>query len=286
MKGKKVLLPLAAFGLLMGVVACGGGSKTSESKSEQSQQSSTQESSSKESSEQSQSSSEQISGQIVISSPDNVKKIVGVGQTLQLSAAVGEQAIQGVTWSSDKETVATVDQNGLVTAVGKGSATITAKKDGCTDGTFKVSVELEKITVTAANDQKKLVGIGQMVQLSADKEGVTWTSDKPEVAIVGESTGLVISAGKGTAKITASKEGYAEGSIQITVELVKINVSLPENEDANLLVGEHVQLTADMTGVTWSSDKPDVATVNISTGLVIAAKLGTAVISASKDGST
>ena len=284
MKGKKVLLPLAAFGLLMGVVACGGGSKTSESKSEQSQQSSTQESSSKESSEQSQSSSEQITGQIVISSPDNVKKIVGVGQTLQLSAAVGEQAIQGVTWSSDKETVATVDQNGLVTAVGKGSATITAKKDGCTDGTFKVSVELEKITVTAANDQKKLVGIGQMVQLSADKEGVTWTSDKPEVAIVGESTGLVISAGKGTAKITASKEGYTEGSIQITVELVKINVSLPENEDANLLVGEHVQLTADMTGVTWSSDKPDVATVNISTGLVIAAKLGTAVISASKDG--
>ena len=50
MKGKKVLLPLAAFGLLMGVVACGGSSKASESKSEQSQQSSTQESSSKESS--------------------------------------------------------------------------------------------------------------------------------------------------------------------------------------------------------------------------------------------
>jgi hypothetical protein len=53
------------------------------------------------------------------------------GKTIQLTATVApEGATHSVTWSSDNETVATVDQKGLVTVKKAGSATITATVDG------------------------------------------------------------------------------------------------------------------------------------------------------------
>ena len=58
-----------------------------------------------------------------------------VGGTLQLNSDV-----TGVTYSSSNAQVATVDANGLVTGVGAGSVTITATKDGCTDGTINLTV--------------------------------------------------------------------------------------------------------------------------------------------------
>ena len=58
------------------------------------------------------------------------------GDTVQLTATVepANATNKGVTWSSDDETVATVDANGKVTAVSAGTATITAT---ATDGSGK-----------------------------------------------------------------------------------------------------------------------------------------------------
>ena len=50
------------------------------------------------------------------------------GSTYQLNATTSEEA--SVSWSSSKEAVATVSQNGLVTAVSEGSATIHATSNG------------------------------------------------------------------------------------------------------------------------------------------------------------
>ena len=58
-----------------------------------------------------------------------------VGGTLQLNSNV-----TGVTYSSSNAQVATVNANGLVTGVGAGSVTITATKDGYTDGTINLTV--------------------------------------------------------------------------------------------------------------------------------------------------
>lgn len=56
------------------------------------------------------------------------------GGTQQLAAAVtpanATDNLSAITWSSDDETVATVDENGVVTAVAPGSATITAEANG------------------------------------------------------------------------------------------------------------------------------------------------------------
>ena len=63
------------------------------------------------------------------------------GKTVQLTATVNPQ--QDITWSSNNELIATVDQNGLVTAKSAGTATIMAST---ADGTF----DSADITVTSS----------------------------------------------------------------------------------------------------------------------------------------
>ena len=232
MKGKKLLLPLAAFGLLFGLAACNNGSQSESKKSEESQQSSVQPSSEatpassqadtstpeQESSEQP--SSPAVQPKITVEGADGVKKITGIGKTLQLTAKADGEALTGVTWASANTSVVTVDANGLVTSVAKGSAKITADKDGYQQGTFSVMVELEKIVVSAADNKTSLV-MEETVQLSAAigeqaAQGVTWASSDQSIATVSDA-GLVTAVYAGTATITASKDNYTAGTISITV---------------------------------------------------------------------
>ena len=59
--------------------------------------------------------------------------------TKQLKATLDKNATDKVTWSSSNKKVATVDKNGVVTAVKKGTVTITAKTSGGKKATCKVT---------------------------------------------------------------------------------------------------------------------------------------------------
>ena len=77
-------------------------------------------------------------------------------------------------------------------------------------------VEETKINVTAAGN-KTTLKVGETVQLSADVEGVEWSTRAGTVVSV-DKNGLVTALGVGSGKVTAKKNGYANGSITITVE--------------------------------------------------------------------
>ena len=195
MKKKNLLLPLTtiALALTMGLAACTGGQGGSQGGESQAE------------SQQSQGQQEKIT----IQAADG-KTTLLLGQTVQLTASV-----EGVTWSSKKEDVATVSASGLVTAVGEGSTTITASKDGMTSGTISIKVQLEPITISAAGD-KKFIEIDQTLQLTADKDGVTWASSDQTIATV-SATGLVTALKAGTVNITASKDKFKAGTYSLTV---------------------------------------------------------------------
>ena len=145
----------------------------------------------------------------------------------------------------------------------------------------QTSAKQETIKVSVAEGGKASLILGETVQLNASVEGVTWESDKADVATV-DANGLVTSKGVGSAKISASKDGYRAGSITIKVDLPSIKVTAADNK-TSLVMEEKVMLTADQQGVTWTSNDNNVATV-AANGEVTAVYVGSAVISASKDG--
>lgn len=134
-----------------------------------------------------------------------------------------------VKYTSSNRRVATVDSNGLLTAVGKGTCTVTCtaadgsgKKDTC-----KVTVKqpVRKLTISGGSS----VNEGSSIELkavaapsNATNKNVTWSSSDKTVAKV-SSTGKVtaLKAGKATIKCTAKDGSRVAASKTVTVKAVK-----------------------------------------------------------------
>lgn len=134
-----------------------------------------------------------------------------------------------VKYTSSNTRVATIDSNGLLTAVGKGTCTVTCtaadgsgKKDTC-----KVTVKqpVRKLTISGGSS----VNEGSSIELkavaapsNATNKNVTWSSSDKTVAKV-SSTGKVtaLKAGKATIKCTAKDGSRVAASKTVTVKAVK-----------------------------------------------------------------
>ena len=84
---------------------------------------------------------------------DKTEGILTAGNTVTLNATVLPEEIADetiVTWTSSDEKVATVDENGKVTAIAAGEATITANA-GEKSATYKLTVQAKKVAQTTTN---------------------------------------------------------------------------------------------------------------------------------------
>ena len=214
--------------------------------------------------------------------------IKGQSETLTATVKPDDATDKKVTWSSSNTSVATVDQNGKVTAVGGGSATITAKA-GDKQATCTVTVTVPVSSVTLNKTSLALIK-GQSETLTAtvkpddatDKK-VTWSSSNTSVATV-DQNGKVTAVGGGSATITA-KAGDKQATCSVTVTVPVSSVTLNKTALA-LIKGQSETLTAtvkpdDATDkkVTWSSSNTSVATVD-QNGKVVAIAGGSATITA------
>ena len=156
------------------------------------------------------------------------------GENVQFTATVTPSYADNktVTWTSSDEKVAIVDKDGKVTAVGNGTATITARTvSGNHTASVTVTVnipekvvEIEKITVST--DKKTLAKIGETTQLivqiepeDAQKQELTWTSSDERVATV-DKNGKVTAVGTGKAVITVTtKDGKHTATVEIIVKI-------------------------------------------------------------------
>ena len=146
------------------------------------------------------------------------------GESMTLSAEVTpEDATDAVTWSSSDASVATVDQNGNVTAVGVGTATITATAGDCS-ATCEVTVTIPFIPVSGITLSQNTASlfVDESMTLSAEvtpedatDKTVTWSSSNVSVATV-DQNGNVTAVGVGTATITATA-GDCSATCEVTV---------------------------------------------------------------------
>ena len=225
---------------------------------------------------------------------------LNVGDTEQLTATVSpELASQEVTWASSDETIATVDTNGLVTAVAVGEVVITATT---TDGSnlsaeCNVTVVLPTATAIALNKSETSLNVGDTEQLIATvspelaSQEVTWASSDETIASV-DANGLVTAVAVGEAVITATTTDgsnlsasctvtVTENTVPVTALMLAVNVPLNRPIQINVTASP-----ADATNpeLSWSSADETIATVE--DGKVSGVALGRTVITvATTDGS-
>ncbi len=154
-----------------------------------------------------------------------------IGEQSVLSAIISPATAtsKDVNWISADESVATVDINGKITAVGSGDTLIRVESK---DGQFKsycyasVAPVISQYLVVSAGYVSTTRLPGEAIQLSArvmpentTAKNITWTSSDTTIAMV-DANGLVVFGNvAGTAVITASCDGYASGSIEVTTTL-------------------------------------------------------------------
>ena len=220
----------------------------------------------------------------------------GSKQTLSSSSSV--------TWQSSQSAKATVNAQGLVSAVGIGSAQVSATYQGLT-GSASITVGPAALVSIALTPSQPSVPAGQTLQLAAIgtytdgstqdlTQSATWSSSAQTIATinsVGLANGLIV----GSTTITAVS-GAIQGTTTLTVAppvLVSIAVA-PANP--SIIAANTQQFSAagtysdgstqDLTSTAiWSSLSPGVATIAPG-GLATGVAAGTAGINATVGGVT
>ena len=229
------------------------------------------------------------------------------GQRTSLFATVcpDNATNKSVNWTSSNTGVATVS-NGIVTAVSKGSARITAtaadgsgKSASCsvsvTEDTLVSSICISPDTRTMITD-KSAYFYATVCPDKATNKCITWSSDDPGIATVNSVSGLVYAekAGTTTIRATAQDGSGVFGTCRLTVidPICVEDITLSRSylvlykDNSQKLTATVCPSNATTKTVRWHSSKPSVAYVNTYTGTVIARAAGSAVIYATaQDGS-
>ena len=210
---------------------------------------------------------------------DQVEVHMSPGQTVQLNATV-QPADASVSWSSSRTEVATVNQEGKVTAVALGETVITASA-GEKSAECLVKVEEEvAITGISLNETSLTLKEGETFQLkatilpeTATPKTIEWISSIPAVATVDEN-GLVTAVRKGgPANIWAVIRGgngsdiNAKCEVTVTSDAPAIDGITVSPATVTINLTEETILTATVTPagtaaeIKWTSDNTAFVTV-------------------------
>ncbi len=190
---------------------------------------------------------------VVITSVENDRNIK-VDETLQLTATVYPlTAAQTVTWSSSNNSVAVVDEAGVVTAISRGKVEIYAVStvDSNVKQSFALIVEeKEKVVVDPTSVEIEVLGettvkAGTAVSLSATvypleaEQKVDWTSSDPSVASV--SRGRVSALKEGIVVITATVRGFETITASVTLTIEKADGPAQTKDWATMEYSTHAE---------------------------------------------
>ena len=225
---------------------------------------------------------------------------VGGTETLIATITPSNVINKALTWSSSNTNVATVNQNGKITAKAAGNATITATAE---DGSgvsaschVYVTIPVSSITLSQAsvsiNKGNTYTIYATVLPSNATNKTLTWTSSNTSIATV-DQNGKVTAKSAGTATITATATdgSNANASCLVTIT-IPVNSIVLSQTYVSINQGETLTLSttvypanATNKSIEWSSSNTSIATVD-QNGKVTAKSAGTATITATAaDGS-
>ena len=233
----------------------------------------------------------------------NIK--VGESQILQATISPNNATNKTLIWSSSNTSVAVVDQNGYVTGIKEGTATITVKSSNGKSDSITVTVEkssLPTVDVTGVSLSKSSITleIGQSSTITASvlpsnatNKTITWSSSNSNVAKV-DGSGKITAINEGSAVVTARSNNGKSASITVTVKkssslnVAVTGVSLSKSS-ITLETGQSSSVTASVLPsnatnktITWTSSNSNIAKVD-GNGKITAVSPGKATITATSN---
>lgn len=199
-------------------------------------------------------------------------------KTFQLTAKTSNGSF--VTYKSKKKSIATVDDNGFITALKPGETTITVSSDN-TNVTCKVIVVAPTITINRSSVNMYRNQVLKLTAKSSNGVSPTWKSNKSSIATISKD-GEITAKKHGTALITAMVDGV---SVTCTVNVLQPTITL-SNTSLTLPVGDQKLLTAKVSSgnkPSYKSSNSKIVTVS-QDGQLTAKKSGTAYITVFEDG--
>lgn len=206
------------------------------------------------------------------------------GQTSRLTATPDpvNATVKSIKWSSSNSKVATVDSNGVVTAVSEGTATIKATISGVESShpcTVKVTApKIESISVVDGTYPTQLY-VGEHIDVSNMKIKVKYSNGKEQMISNGFTLSMTTSEKTGFYDIKVTYKGAAT---TVRVEFADAGVTISAST-REMFVGDTISLSATTRPsgqeVSWHSSNNNVATVNAK-GVVSGVSAGTVTITA------
>lgn len=232
---------------------------------------------------------------------DHSSLTLGFGETSQLEYSISpaDAEIVDLTWTSSKPNIASVDDEGFITALSGGETKITVATSNGKKATCKVKVKEIKPTKVKFTTSSVTLEAGEIYAATvnvtpsnASNPEVRYTSSKVSVAGVDED-GIIYALGAGTATITAVSAANAKvkGTMKVTVKAPTRQDILPTavqftSTRLTLTVGEAHPTTVTVSPsnatnreVYYTSNNADVAIVD-GNGVIYPIGAGTAVITA------
>lgn len=226
---------------------------------------------------------------------DQTEVTIKIGATIQLNVNVTpENATEkNVTWTSSNKSIATVDENGVVTGNKKGVSIITVTtKDGNLISNCKITVTDNVISVKGISLDKTSTSlkVGSTIKLvatvkpkNASNKGVTWSSSDKSIATVENGQVKGLKAGK--VEITATtKDGNYKAKTTITVSDITPTAVTLDKTSLNMIIGDTYLLKATVKptnaankDVVYSSSNNNIASVD-NRGLIKAKAVGDAIV--------
>ena len=209
---------------------------------------------------------------------------LGVGESYTLITTIENGDISQVAFTTSDRKVATVDNNGKITAVGTGTATITANtynglKTQCKVTVKKLanSIKLDKTSIT--------LGIGEQYDFSSYVPSGTaayfrsYYSDDPNIASVQKAGGLMTAKKAGTTTVRCKMPNGTQATCNVTVKPLATSLKLNASEIV-LYIGQSFDLNSSIPKGTaayyrlYSSNNSKIATATRAGGIVKGISVG------------
>ena len=208
--------------------------------------------------------------------------IVSIGGNDELKATILPENASNkkVIWSSNDNSIAEVDQKGIITGVAVGVVDIIATtEDGGFTDNCAVTVQAEPVSVTGVflnESSMTLVGnesgklIATIEPSNAANKNINWSSSDENIVTVNDE-GRIIGKGEGTATITVTTEdgNYSDDCV-VTVDYIEVTDIFLSHESFILSIGKSMviacgvlPLNATDQSVQWSNSNENVIDLDV-----------------------